>query len=732
MHINSSSRVLQFANLTFDAGVMEVLTTLIVGGVICIPTDTERMNDISGAIKRMNVNWMFSTPSLASTLDPETLPSLKTLTLGGEAVGPADILKWKRKICVINGYGPSEATICSTANVLLGENGAEIDTGFANIGKAVTGRTWLADPNNHNRLMPIGAIAELVIETRGCARAYLNNDFKTKEAFPGCPTWLEGIQPRERVYKTGDLVRYNSDGSLNFIGRKDSQIKLNGQRIELAEVEHHVKQDDIFSDLDSVVDIVIPKEGTSAITLFFCPKNEAQSSNSPEDVLLKISDDIRSACKTLDSSLASKLPAYMIPSLFIPLSRLPLTSSSRKLDRSKLRNIVSSMSTTALTEYRLADEFNSRAPSTIMERKMQVLWATVLSGVSLISAESSFFRLGGDSIAAMKLVVAARAEGVGLTVADIFRMPTLAELSTYCASKSECFSVDNRPAPEPWTLLSTAPINDILDEAASECKISKSLIHDIYPCSPLQEALITLATKERGAYVAHQIFQLSVDIEMSKFKAACQKVVDAVDILRTRIVHMKSSEFMQIVLNKSPIVWQTSTTITNARNKNMDIPARNGGPLARYTIVHSEGADERYFLLSIQHSLYDGWSLPTVFEMVERAYFDSLTNLPATPYSTFIRYLSEIDHKASDAFWRSALSGVSSLQFPHQISDSNRIRKIAAFSHSTKMARKSTNLDVTIPSIIRAAWSMLLSVYSGSDDVVFGGRFSLIFFFHVS
>lgn len=726
MHIDSFSRVFQFASLTFDAGIMEVLTTLIVGGAICIPSDTERMNDISGAINRMDVNWMFSTPSLASTLSPDSLPSLKTLVLGGEAVGAADVLKWSGRLCVINGYGPSETTICSTTNLLLGENGLGIDTGFTNIGKAVTGRTWLTDPDNYNKLMPIGAIGELVIETRGCARAYLNNASKTKEAFIGCPVWLEEIQPRERVYKTGDLVRYNSDGSLNFISRKDSQIKINGQRIELAEIEHHVKQIDPFSDIDSVVELVSPKDGTSAIALFFCPKNEMGSTKASEEIPLKMSDEVRTACRILDSSLASKLPTYMIPSLFVPLAQFPLTSSSRKLDRGKLRNIVSSMSSAALAEYRLAIESNCRIPSTIMEKKLHALWANVLSGVSFasISAASSFFRLGGDSIAAMKLVVNARAEGVVMTVADVFRMPTLVELAAHCASISESFEGDNKPAPEPYTMIDSATIDDTLDEVASECQVSKTLIHDIYPCSPLQEALITLAMKEPGAYVAHHIFQLSADIDMPKFKAACQKVVDVVGILRTRVVHMESSEFMQTVLKESAIVWQTATSISDARNNNMDLPARNGAPLSRYTIVNPGSFDERHFVFSIQHALYDGWSLPAVFQMVEREYFDGIATSSTTPYSSFIRYLSEIDHEASDNFWKNTLAGASSLQFPHQKLDSNRVRKIGAFSHKAPMPGEAINSDVTTPSIIRAAWSLLVSVYSGSEDVVFGGGFS--------
>ncbi|CAG8957989.1 hypothetical protein HYFRA_00000332 [Hymenoscyphus fraxineus] len=720
--MNQNTRVFHFASLTFDAGIQEILTTLIVGGLICIPSDDERMNDIAGAMERMSVNWMFSTPSLATTFIPDSMPSLKTLVLGGEAVGPADLLKWKGKLAVINGYGPSETTICATARLLLGDDGEEIKTSPMNIGKAVTGRTWVVDPDNHHILTPIGAIGELVIETRGCGRGYLNNPVATKQAFIDCPPWLEA--PREQCYKSGDLVRYNSDGSLIFISRKDSQVKINGQRVEISEIEYHVKQLEPFAYMDLVVDLVSPEGGTNAIALFFCPTNTILPQMASTDILLEMSDDILSLCRTLDSSIASKLPAYMIPSVFFPLSHLPLTRSSRKLDRSKLRNIVSSMPSELLVAYRLASGHNSRAPSTAMEKKLQSLWASVLPGVSVtsIGADSSFLRLGGDSIAAMKLAVAARGEGVGVrvTVADIFRMPTLAKLAAHCASVSGRLQEYTRDVPEPFTLLGNTPKNELLEEVANECRVNKSLVVDVYPCSPLQEALITLAMKDSGAYIAHHTFELSVDIDIQKFKIACQKVIEAVDILRTRVVHMKSSKFMQVVLRTNDMVWQTASSISDARDHNMNIPAFNGAPLSGYTIVKPENANVQYFVMSLHHSLYDGWSLPMVFGLIESAYLDSLATLPTTPYSSFIRYLSEIDQEASDNFWKSTLAGASPLQFPHQLVDSDRVPQIEAFSHSTKIPVKSINHDTTMSSIIRAAWSLLVSAHSGSEDVVFG------------
>ena len=724
MHIFSTSRVLQFASLTFDAAIMEILTTLIVGGTICIPSDFERMNDIPGAVKRMNVNWVFSTPSLASTLVPRSLPSLKTITLGGEAVSASDVAKWKGRVCLIDGYGPSECTVCSTTNILLDEEGKELETGFDNVGKAVSGRVWVVDPCNHDKLMPIGSIGELLIEGRGVARGYLNNPEKTAAAFIDCPEWLMDVKPRERIYKTGDLVRYNSDGSINFISRKDTQIKLNGQRIELGEIEHHVKAN-LPEDIDSTVQFV-SRGKVNALAVFFARRDDLDfseySTAGIEDILLPMSDDALLLAKDLDSSLAGTLPVYMIPTLFIPLIHLPFTGSSGKLDRVKLRNIVQDLSNESIAVYRLSSKANKRQPQTAMESQLQRLWADVLDikKLAYVGADDSFFRLGGDSITAMKLVLAARSKGISLDVVNIFKTPKLADLAIICSS-SEGQKEAAASIPKPFAMIHSS-VDEVLGEISEECHNREETVLDVYPCSPMQEALITISAKESGAYVAQHIFRLEPDVNISNFKTAWQQVVDSVDILRTRIVHMKSSQYLQVVFSGSSIVWHSAESIESARRNGMHLPSFNGGDLTRYTIVNSPEPNNRYFVWSIHHSLYDGWSLPRILKMVESFYLEnSMDTTPRGPYSLFVKYLADFDTKSSDTLWKAKLAGASPLQFPQtQNTDPDRNRQIKASYHSIILPHGAAGTDATISTVIRASWSLVVAAHSGSDDVVFG------------
>ncbi|TVY85159.1 Nonribosomal peptide synthetase [Lachnellula suecica] len=729
MYMRSDSRVYQFASFTFDASIMEILTTLIVGACVCIPSDQERMNDISGSIKKMRVTWTLLTPSVASTLSPKSVPSLKTLVTGGEAMHSGHIAKWKGKVSLINAYGPSETSVIASTSTKVDESGNEINADPSNIGRAVGGRTWIVDFRDHNKLVPVGCLGELFVEGRTVARGYLKNESKTAEAFVNNLAWLKSLRQKERVYKTGDLARYNSDGSLIFVARKDTQIKLNGQRIELGEIEHHVKSS-IPDDYQSAVELVAPMSNmsTNALAAFFSSEAHDFGSNledervsGVDDILLSMSDGARGIAKSLDSSLATILPSYMIPSFYIPLTKMPLTSSG-KLDRLRLRTIVQSLPREVAGPYRLAnsEHRNSKTAKSPIEQKLQRLWEKVLgvSEAGTVGLEDHFFRLGGDSVASMKLVGAARSEGILLSVVDIFRNPRLRDMSSICSL------VERGQSSEvvPFSLIDEdGIIEDVLEEILEQCRVSRQRVQDTYPCSLLQQGLITLSMKQAGAYVAQNIFLLPDELDLDRFKQAWQVTLEEVDILRTRIVHMRSTSFLQAVLHPEPIEWKDSGNLQGISDTPVHLPLHNGGSLTQYTIVNERASGKIYFVWSIHHALYDGWSLPMVLKKVEMAYNSNKSSLSRRPYASFIKYLSEVDEHASDEFWRKRLCGASPLHFPQNqhaaVTPKSDSRII---THSVSTSQNTTSMGITLPSIIRAAWSLVVASYSGSQDVVFG------------
>jgi amino acid adenylation domain-containing protein/non-ribosomal peptide synthase protein (TIGR01720 family) len=730
MFMRSDSRVLQFSSYTFDACIVEILWTLLAGGCICVPSDEDKMNDLPGAIRKMGVTWTCLTPSVANTLSPKSVPSLRVIVSAGEAMPIGYIAKWADTVVVLNVYGPTETSVVATMSTKSDERGQKINEDPATIGTARGGRAWIVDPHNYNHLVPVGAVGELVVEGTIVARGYLNNDKKTAEAFVNNLEWAKSrgvsslLNRQDRMYRTGDLVRYNSDGTLCYLSRKDAQIKLNGQRIELGEIEYHCKQN-LPNGAQPAVELVMLNRAVAAKALavfFSLPADEAERSPSEttamDELLLHMDDRIQAVAKTLEVSLAQALPTYMIPQLFVPVSKMPWLTSG-KLDRKRLREMVQALSEGATAPYRLAISGAKSNSSTEMEKKLQRLWEKVLRlAPDSVEVEDNFFRLGGDSLAAMSLVGAARSQNIALTVTNIFKVPKLSDMARTCDGVQE----DSVVELEPFSLLqSSESVDQVLEELADQCRIDMGLVQDIYPTSPLQESLIALTVKQAGAYVAQNVFRLSPSVDIGRFKMAWQKTVDDLDMLRTRIVQNASFTFLQVVIKEEHIVWHTRDDLQAVTDDTKHIPAYIGGPLTRYTIINDNVSADRYFVWSIHHALYDGWSLPLVLNRVRSAYLREVPSQPECSYASFIQYLQKADAKASEEFWRSHLAGASSMHFPqspHIVAD--QASSTRTLSHRTNISREGISPEITVATIIRAAWTTMVAAYTGSDDVVFG------------
>ena len=331
MNISSESRVFQYAAFTFDVSMMDVFTTLIYGGCVCIPSEEDRRGTFTSAMNRMRINWVLFTPSVASLITPEEVPTLQNLAFGGEAVKQENLSRWVGRVRLFNCYGPAECGACT-----IGEY-VKKDCRPGNIGRQFGGElNWVVDPEDHNRLLPIGAVGELVVEGPTLARGYLNDLRKTRAAFIKNPSWPSGAGPNRtrRIYKTGDLVRQNSDGTFEFVGRKDHQLKVRGQRVELGEVEYHLST---FPGVALSV-VSMPQSGpySKALVGLIQLNQHCENLNMRYTKLDYVSKEQILAAKfdtdDLLGFLKSKLPNYMVPGHLLIVNRLPL-SVSGKIDR---------------------------------------------------------------------------------------------------------------------------------------------------------------------------------------------------------------------------------------------------------------------------------------------------------------------------------------------------------------------------------------------------------------
>lgn len=278
-------------------------------------------------------------------------------------------------------------------------------------------------------------------------RGYLNDLERTKSSYIVDPQWFpkNPSSPIHRFYKTGDLVRYLPDGDIMFVARKDNQVKIRGQRVELGEIEHA-----ILENLDSVVhvtaeSVVFPQTGQTLVA-FLKIEDFPEKRIKSHSLFLPLGQNMTLNLHRLEKSLLDRLPSYLVPSLFVPIGYVPTTISG-KVDRIQLRHNALKLAPAEFEMYSLAGE-HKIAPVTTMEKKLRELWAEVLNkSIESIGAEDSFFRLGGDSIGAMNLVNTARAAGLGLSVAEVFRSPELSKMAEHLVDIKHSDEVSQIPSP---------------------------------------------------------------------------------------------------------------------------------------------------------------------------------------------------------------------------------------------------------------------------------------------
>lgn len=710
------SRVLDFASYAFDVCIDCMLCTLARGGCLCIPSEAARVNDLSGAVRAMRVNMAHMTPSVARVLDADIIPSLEVLGLGGEAISNGDGARWSRSTTVVNAYGPSECTVGCTINNMVGRDGKEQVT----IGKGCGGTTWIVDPEDHDRLVPLGAVGELLIEGPIVGPGYLGDLEKTSAVFINDPKFLvdgcgaEAPGRSGRLYKTGDLVKYDTDGSIIFVGRGDQQVKLRGQRIELAEIEHHMR-DQLPAGSRVAAEVIKPGGPSGEPTLVAFISGKAGLVPATEDLKGSFDSDVQKCLAEMNGLLSEYLPIYMVPAAYLPLHTMPLLVSA-KTDRKRLRELGSAMSRRDISAFAAA-VVPRKAPSTEMEKQLARLWAEVLGPDVDIGAADNFFSLGGDSLRAMKLVASARKTRIAISVADVFGKPVLSELATVAKL---CDTEEDLKVP-PFSLLPGTWAPDVArGDTAAVCDISPDAVQDIYPCSPLQEGLMALSAKVSEAYVAQRVVEMKDPESAQRLSKAFEKAAADSAILRTRIVQISGQGLMQVVVQERfacPIRDGCALGEYLAADRND--PIQLGRPLVRYAIVTGEKeTGKTYFVLTMHHALYDGWAMPLIVERVNKAYQGLGVERPAN-FNNFIKFLSDNSRQESEEYWRQRLDGAGGEQFPPLPYQGYQQKADSLLEHYVQVERSQLH-GTTIATAIRGAWALLVAAYTASGDVVFG------------
>ena len=394
--VRPESRVVQYASFSFDASVSEIFMALISGARLYM-ISREIMLSQSGLLRVLQENQITTItlpPSILAVLPEAELPHLKTIISAGEACTKNIVNRWQKNRRFINAYGPTESTVCSTANVV--DEPADNDN--IPIGSAIDNlQVYIVDGDLNP--VPIGVAGELLVGGVGVARGYLNRPELTAERFIPNPWWDE---PGGRLYRTGDLVRYLSNGKIEFLGRIDHQVKIRGLRVELGEIEAALADHD---DIETAVVLARrDKTGETRLAAYYI-------SVSGRDIPFE----------ELATFMKKKLPNYMTPSTFLRMDQFPLTQNG-KIDRKSFPDPFFQ---------HLLQRTDVVKPKNEIERTIAEAWRNVLN-ISQVSINDNFFEIGGHSLAMVKLHAALEETlKTQFSVIELFQYPTIASQAQF-------------------------------------------------------------------------------------------------------------------------------------------------------------------------------------------------------------------------------------------------------------------------------------------------------------
>ncbi|MHA5053720.1 amino acid adenylation domain-containing protein, partial [Streptomyces sp. SD15] len=567
--------------------------------------------------------------------------------------------------------GPTEASVDVTAGQIL--PGATA----VPIGRPVWNTvTYVLDAAL--RPVPPGVAGELYLAGAQLARGYLGRASLTAERFTADPYGPAG----SRMYRTGDLARWTRDGELEYLGRVDDQVKLRGFRIELGEIEAVLAAHETVAHATVLV-------RDDRLVAYVVPVGAHDTSR-------------------LRAALSATLPAHMVPAAVIPLDVLPLTPNG-KLDRR------------ALPAPDFAAEVTATQPRTPREALLCELIATVL-GLERVGPDDDFFALGGDSIVAIQLVGRVRAEGLTITPRDVFRHKSAAGLAAVAEDSVRRRDTADEPA---------AVLLDLTADERAELPDHA----DLLPLSPLQAGLLFHAALDSGdagpdVYTVQVSYDIEGPLDTERLRAAGQALLDRHDSLRSGFRHLSTGRPVAVVPRTVALPW-----------RHLDAPEQESGwerllgqerrrfdpaepPLLRLLLART-GPDRHRLVLSHQHLLLDGWSVPRLMAELWELYAGRELPAPA-PYRDYLRWLARQDMAASRSAWGEALDGLAEPTHlvpadpnrPAVVPRTHTVHADAGLTEAlTALAR---SRGVTVNTLVQAAWGLLLSRLTGRDDVVFG------------
>ncbi|KEQ90207.1 hypothetical protein AUEXF2481DRAFT_84135 [Aureobasidium subglaciale EXF-2481] len=705
------SRWLQFASYHFDVSVLEQFWTWIVGmRLVCAPRDLI-LEDIMGFLDTMQITHLDLTPSLGRLLDPALVPSLHkgVFITGGESLKQDQINTWGDIGCLFNFYGPTECTIGVTVFPCVPNEGKPSNIGwqFDNVG------CYVLAPGSQTPVLR-GAVGELCISGTLVGKGYLNRPELTADCFP----YLDAFG--ERVYRTGDLVRLFHDGSIDFLGRKDNQVKLRGQRLEIDEIEAVIKR---CQDIQDTVCVVAkhPKQQKDQLIAFIGiheSRKQGKSELCAAESTIHLLQAARAACE-------EHLPGYMVPTHFLPIQRIPL-SVNNKVEEKLLRQLYAELSTNAIQAYAVqaeTQEYLGAGEQTIA----RVLAKLLRIEENDLKSSSNIFTLGLNSISAIQFSRKLKANGFSnAQVATILKNPTIAKLAkaltvSTSTSDGEVFAAKQVIFATRQRHLGTAA--HIL-----RCKVDD--IETIAPCTPLQQGIISRSLASETALYFNTFRYSAQGVDLGRLEIAFNQAQERTQILRTFFIETDDG-YVQVVRKTGHLPWWTLETYdlasvdsVFAKRKQKWRSYNTPHLTVPFEIVVVRSGSETFVSVDMHHAFYDGNSFDMLMDNVFRLYNSQDADFGKS-FVDCLPFGPLRNVQGAKSFWLNHLSDVAPTSM-RPLTDSEASGDVlctASLEVLNQADELRRSLGVTIQALVQASWMVTLRKYhAGAVGTVVSGR----------
>lgn len=667
-------RQLLFFNPVFSAAQRSIWATLSIGGCLCLASKDNLTLHAARVIDMMHVNSVDMTSTTAALISSDEVPSLRRMALGGEMVNPAVIQKWAHRVELLSSYGLSECTQLNWRYRLKGDVSAQV------IGQSFDTTTCYILTPGTTTLSPLLVPGELCLGGAQLARGYLNDPEETQRRF------IRNPFGQGRLYRTGDMAVRRGDGSIELIGRIDFQAKINGQRVDPGEPNAIIQLHEKVQG-SAVVPAVVGNKTALVAAIVSCAEDSWES----------LVDNLR-------SFLATKVPLYMIPSFWVPMSVLPLNANG-KVDISAIRDIVEGLVQSGQLRPNRPKTKTDEPVLTDNENIMRKLWAEFLSiPESEIFLEDSFVSLGGSSLEAIQVVSRLQFQhSLILRVEDIILNKSLSGVANLVQQQTIKINGGDNTATTPFLLL-REPAS--LDQSG----INMSDIEDAFPVTPFQEAVIANTMMGGTNYVYSRSYSFN-GYTSDAVKDSLTSLMTSDRYLRTTFFP-EGSSFTQVVRKTIDIPWETSDMdLKEYVQQQVSKPMYSGELWWRAAALPGN-----VLVLTIHHALFDYWSSEFLPQDISSLLLGT-ARVQRPIFSHYVEYLHQHDGVTMHKFWEAYLDGA---QRPVLGGSLTAPENTATAKLDCDLKSTASKLNVTPSVLVYAAWSVVLAVTGSTNDVVMG------------